>query len=147
MTVEEAIRARVASLSAVTAIAGARVYLDTLPQGVTYPAVLVQLVDDPDRYHLRGPEGLCRARVQVDAYVHEESGVDAYAVVAELAAAINGDGLGRSASGISGWAGGVGSPPFEVTGCLRLDRMRRYDPEELRVLSMRQDYYVWYRRP
>jgi hypothetical protein len=145
VTVEEAIWARVNSLPAVAAIASTRVYLEKLPQSPTYPCVRVQLVDDPQLYHVRGPQGSRRARVQVDAFVQEVSGVDPQARVSALSAAIDGDGLGRDASGLSGFIGGIGSPPFEIQGCFRVDRTRRYDPDELRVLTMSQDYMVTYR--
>jgi hypothetical protein len=145
MTVEEAIRARILMLSAVTAVVGTRVWLDKLPQSPIYPCARVQLIDDPASYHLRGPDGTTRARVQVDAYAKEGAGGDPYGQVTALAAAINGNGLGDSATGLSGWRGVIGSPAFEVTGCFRIDRTRRYDPEELRILTMSQDYYVWYR--
>jgi hypothetical protein len=144
MNVEAAIAARIAAISAVTAIVSGRVYLDLLPQSPTYPAVLVQLVSDPSRYHLRGVVGLKRARVQVDAYAMKTSGVDQYSAAVALADAIDGDGKGTAASGVSGWIGFVGSPPFEIRGCFRTSRLRRYDPDELNLLTMTQDYYVSY---
>ena len=145
MTVEEAVRTRVAAIAAVTALAGARVYLDVLPQSPVYPAVRVQLVDDIDGYHLRGPVGTKTARVQVDAYAREASGADPYAQAKSLAAVIAGDGAVSSATGLSGWKGAIGSPPFTVAGCFRVARTRRYDPAELRVVTMSQDFVVWYR--
>jgi hypothetical protein len=142
MTVEEAIAARVADLAPVIALVSGRVYLEKLPQSVIFPAVLVQLVSDPVQYHLRGVK--YRARVQVDAYAREASGVDAYADVTELAAAIDGDSRGPAASGLSGWKGHVGSPPFVIQGCFRTSRLRRYDPDELNLLTMSIDYMVSY---
>lgn len=144
MTVEEVIVERVAALAPVVAIVGARVFLDRLPNSVTMPAVLVQLVDDLDGFHLRGKNKPQRARVQVDAYAHEESGVDPYAQVVDLAEAIDGDGKGPAATGLSGWTGHVGSPPFVVHSCFRTSRLRRYDPDEVNLLRMSQDYIVTY---
>lgn len=145
MTVEEAVYTRVAALAAVITLAGTRVYLDKLPQSPTYPAIRVQLIDDPASFHLRGPDGLSRARVQVDHYVDEAaSGSDPYAAVEALEAATRGDGKGTEATGLSGWIGSVGSPPFVVRGCFRTNRLRRYDPDELRVLTMSTDYIVWF---
>lgn len=145
MTVEEVVTARVAALAAVVSLAGSRVYLDKLPQSPTFPAVRVQLIDGLAGYHLRGPDGVSKARVQVDAYAHEDSGADPYAAVMALTDAINGDGFGTAATGLSGWKGEVGSPPFIVLGCFRTNRLRRYDPDELRLLTMSQDFMVWYR--
>ena len=131
---------RLLAISSVTAIVGTRVYLDKLPQQATYPVVLVQLVHEPTDYHLRG--GMRdRARVQVDAYVKEGAGSDPYDSVMALADAIHGDDAG---SGLSGWIGAVGgSPPgLEVRGIFRIERMRGYEPEELKLLRQRQDYWV-----
>lgn len=144
MTPEEIIAARVAALPAVIALVDDRVFLDKLPAAVTFPAVRVQLIDDVGGYHLRGKNQPVRARVQVDAYVHETSGSDPYAGVTALADAIDGDGKGPAASGLSGWKGRVGSPPVVVHSCFRTSRLRRYDPDELNLLTMSQDYLVSY---
>jgi hypothetical protein len=141
MTVEEAIRARVESLSAVTAIVGTRVWLDKLPQNPTFPAVLVRLVSDPRGQHLRGPDGLPVARVQVDA-IAKEGSTDVYMVATELEQAIFGDGLGRTASGLFGWVGSIGSPGVEIRGITATARVPRYDPDELTQLVMSRDYFV-----
>lgn len=147
MTVEEAVYARVASLTAVAAIVGARVYLDKTPQDPTYPLVLVYSAGDHRDQHLRGPRGLASARISVEARAHEESGVDAYQVT-DLFDAIEGDGLGPNASGLFGWRGSVGSPGFEIQNCAhRGSRDRFYDSDEQRVLRMTQDYWVTYRVP
>jgi hypothetical protein len=61
--------------------------------------------------------------------------------VLALADAIHGDDAG---SGLSGWLGDIGTPPFRVTAILRIERMRGYEPEELRLLRQRQDYRVHY---
>lgn len=144
MTVEEAICTRVASLTAVIALAGSRVYLDKFPQSPTFPAVRVQLVDDVEDQHLRGPIGTKHARVQIDHCTQESSGTDPYAAAEALAEATKGDGLGTSASGIAGFKGGIGSPAFVIENCRPVMRMRDYDPAELRVVTIRQDYEVAY---
>ncbi len=148
MTVEDAVVARLLSLAAVTALvsatdaAHARVYLDKLPQSPLYPCVRVTLVSEPEDYHLRGGSAMKRARVQVDAFAKEVSGVNPYALADAVATAIHGDEAG---SALSGWIGEIGSPALEVLGCFRVDRRRMYDPDELRVLTMSQDYQVTYR--
>jgi hypothetical protein len=144
VTVEEILADRLAALAPVVALVGSRVFLDKLPGNVGFPAVLVQLVDDLDGYHLRGKNKPQRARVQVDAYVRESSGVDPYAQVVALAEAIDGDGEGPAASGLAGWKGRVGSPPVVIHSCFRTSRLRRYDPDELNLLRMSQDYIVSY---
>lgn len=142
-----AIRDRVAGLSPVTALASSRVYLDQMPQSPQYPCVRVQLVDDLSAYHLRGPNGRGTARVQVDAFSKKASGVDPYQGASDLADAINGNGLGANASGLSGFVGTIGgSPGVEILGCFTIDRRRQFDPDELNVVTVSQDYRVEYQR-
>jgi hypothetical protein len=142
VTVEDAVVDRLLSLSAVTALVSSRVYLDKLPQSPTYPCVRVQQISEPEDYHLRGGSTMKRARIQVDAFAREVSGVNAYALADTVASAIHGDEAG---SGLSGWKGTIGSPAVDVLGAFRVDRRRLYDPDELRVLTMSQDYQVTYR--
>lgn len=143
MTIEQAVITRLASLAAVTALVGTRIYLDRLPKDhATYPAVRVVLVDEVDSPHLRGGGGVRTARVQVDAYAEETSATDPYTAVAGVAAAIHGD---EDGTALSGWAGSIGSPALEVQGCVRVDRRRAYDPDELQVVTMSQDYRITYR--
>lgn len=141
-----AIAERVADLAPVVAIVGARVYLDRLPQSPLYPCVLVQLVDDIRAYHLRGPNGSQTSRVQVDALAKKVSGAYPYQAASDLADAIDGDGRGDGASGLSGFLGTIGgSPGLEILGCFTIDRRRQYDPDELLVVTVSQDYLVWSR--
>lgn len=143
MSPEEAVRARIMTVAAVTAIVDSRVYMHKLPQSPVYPNVLVTLVTPEDtEYHLRGEVGLKKVRVQVDAYARGISGVDPYAMASTLAQAIHGDGEG---SGLSGFSGDIGSPALRIFLITRLSRRPDYDPEELRVLRMSQDYQVIFR--
>lgn len=144
MTVEEGVRARLLMLSTLTALVSTRVYLDKLPQSPTYPCVRVSLVDELGDYHLRGGGLSRRARVQVDVFAREVSGVDPYALAMTVADVIHGDDNG---SGLSGWAGVIGGSPQDLViyGAFRIDRRRSYDPDELRVLTMSQDYQVAFR--
>ena len=139
MTPEEAVCAVLAEFPAVTAIVSDRIYLDKAPQAGIFPLIVVQLASEQTFYHLRGGwRG--PARVQVDQYVQEVG--DAYRTVTDLAAAVNGLDDG---SGLSGWSGEIGSPAFRVSGILRIDRVRKYDPDELRLLRQGQDYMVHFR--
>lgn len=140
MTAEEIVRARLLSMAALTAVVAQRVYLDKLPQSPVYPCVRVTLVSETGGAHLRGADRVKPARVQVDAYAREVSGVDPYALASVVADAVHGDDAG---SGLSGWAGEIGSPASRVQGCQRLERRRYYDPDELRVITVSQDYQVW----
>lgn len=142
MTVEEAVRAILLTLAPLTALVANRIYLEKLPQGPEYPCVRVLLVSDPTAYHLRGEQGTRPSRVQVDAFSREGQGQDPYAKAAAVASAIHGDGAG---SGLSGYRGDIGDPAVTIGGIFRLERRRYYDPDELRVLTMSQDYRVWSR--
>jgi hypothetical protein len=145
VTVEEAVRARILDLAAVTALVSTRVYMLKLPQQPTLPAVRVQLVADNVEQQLRGPDGIRRGRVQVDIYAAEAAG-SPYASVTAVADALDGDGLGTNASGLFGWIGDIGSPALEVLN-VRYAAPRRawYESEEKRQVRMMLDYYVEYR--
>lgn len=145
MTVEQVICDRLLDISALAARVATRVYLEKLPQRPTYPAVVVQLIDDSSRYHLRGEVDGARARVQVDSYAAETAGVNAYESATDVAALVHGDGRGVSSTGLSGWKGARGNPAFEVLACLRVDRRKRYESDELRTICISQDYMVTYR--
>jgi hypothetical protein len=139
VTPEQAVLERVLDIAAVAALIGTRGYLLKLPQGPTLPAVRVQLIDEAGNMHLRGAGGPYRSRVQVDAFAHEASGGDPYAGVTAVAEAIHGDGSG---TGLAGWKGG--SAALTITGAVRIDRMVTYEPDELRLVRVRQDYMVWW---
>lgn len=121
--------------------AGSRVYTMKLPQQLaTWPAVRVQLVDDPMAYHLRG--GLpSKARVQVDCYAPETSGGDPYATVTTLAGQVNGDDAG---SGLSAWTGVVEDVRVDLAE--RIDRRPFYEGGEHRLMRMQFDFWVSYRQ-
>jgi len=139
MTVAAAIRARLLDLAPVTALVSARVYVLRLPQSPALPAVRVQQIDAVDPFHFRGPNGLSRARVQVDSVgdtVAEAEAVDA---------AVYGDGLGSDATGLAGWFGALGSPAFVIDAILPIDVRQLIDPEELNQVRVSRDFFVWHR--
>lgn len=138
MTVEEAILARVSDDVDVAARVGTRVHQLKLPETPTLPAVRVQLIDDPETKHLRGPDGTKAARVQLDAY-EDENAIDPYGSVTEIAAYINAS-LVVEPFVISG------SPTeVRVHCCERKNRRVLYEADELRLIRVFQDYIVWYR--
>lgn len=141
MSPEQAVRERIVELNT---LAGSRVYMLKLPQDPTLPAVRVQLISDPTEYHLRGGITAGVARVQVDTYATESADGDPYDEANDVAAQIHGDDAGSGLSGAQ-WDSAT-SPMFEVTGAFRLDRAVDYDPNERRLVRVRQDYQVHYRR-
>lgn len=142
MTVEDVVLARLLSLTTLTAMTSTRMYLGKLPQSPTYPAVKVFAVDDIGEGHLRGGGGVLTARIQVDCYAREVSGVNPKALANAVSDAVRGPGDGTA---LDGWVEAVGSPVFWVLGCLFADRHEGYDETELRVYTVSQDFMVSYR--
>lgn len=144
MTVEEAVRARVMAIAAVTALVSTRVYLLKLKPGTLATAIRIQQISEGTRYSHDGRDRVVGARVQVDAFAPEASGVDTYATVTQIAAAIHGDGARVGATGLDAFQGGIGSPAFQIRAVRRLNRTTGYDAEELRLVRCQQDYAVDY---
>lgn len=142
MTVEEGVCARLETIGALTALVGTRIYQLILPQNPTLPAVRVQVIGEVSTYSHDGRARVLMARVQVDAYAAEASGVDPYAQASVVADAIQGDGQRTTASGLDGYQGDLGSPAFRIRGVQRVDRSVSYEAEELRLVRVRQDYQV-----
>lgn len=135
MSPEVAVARYLATVDGVTDLVGTRIWQLKLPQTPRLPALRVQLIDEPIDYHLRGPSGAERARVQVDAY-GSESGSDPYGSVVAVADAVD--------AALSGQVFTLGSPEeIRVTGVMRVSRQVLYESEELRVLRVMQDYIVW----
>lgn len=146
MTPVEALRARLLSLSPVTALVSTRVHSLVLRQSPTLPSVKLQQIGNVEFMHLRGSSRVCRARVQVDVYV-DASQSNPYATAHAVMSAIHGDGQYTSATGLNGWRGDIGSPAFEVTGILPDQAGARdgYEVEgALRMVTVSRDYLVWF---
>lgn len=142
MTVEGAIIARLKSLSTVTALVSTRVWMLKLPQKPTLRAIRVQLISESTTYSHDGRDRVVTSRVQVDSYAQESSGSDPYAGATEVADAVYGDGSRTAATGLDGYQGDIGSPPFRIRSIQRASRTSEYEPGELRLVKIRQDYMV-----
>ncbi len=141
MTIEEGIASLLATLSSVTTLVGTRIRVLRLAQSETYPVIRVNRISEVQEMHLRGAINLFSARVQVDSFSREASGVDAYAQARNVDAAVHGDGAG---SGLCGYHGTVGgSPGLRIQGMFP-DGVQppSYDPDELRVVRISRDYIV-----
>jgi hypothetical protein len=134
VTPEEAVLDRLLAVSAVTALVSTRIYQLVLPEHSAFPAIRVQLVDEPENYHLRGNDALTFARVQVDSYARNVSGGDPYLSAVTIADAVN------DALTVEGW--GVGSPPRNVAGVFRILRRAMFESEDLQIVRVWQDYRV-----
>jgi Protein of unknown function (DUF3168) len=140
---EEAVRARLLAVPAVTAIVGTRVWLVMVEQSPVTPFVRVQQISQiDDGQNLRGGGGSRGwARVQVDAITDVDDPGNAYTVGRQLTDAIHGDGRGDSATGLLGWRGV--SAGLRVTGIFSiLDAVAEFEPDELQQLRLRRDYQV-----
>lgn len=65
---EELIRERLLSSSAVTALAGMRVDFGGNPQGTANPRVCLWTISDAEGLTIEGPDGFSQGRVQADCY-------------------------------------------------------------------------------
>lgn len=133
MSAEVAVVGRLFDEAAVAALVGGRVYQLVLPPGGTLPAIRVQLIDDQQTKHLRGPNGLTAARVQVDAFDKEASGADPYVSVSNVAEAVN------DALVFEPFA--VGS--IRVQCATRVDKRAMHEADELNQVRILQDFIVW----
>ena len=64
------LRSHLLSQSAVTAAVGQRVYVSAVPQGESFPAVVLHTVSETHDYALGEPTGVVRTRVQIDSLGH-----------------------------------------------------------------------------
>lgn len=146
MTGADIVRMRLAAITAVTAIVGARIYGLELPQAPTFPAILVSSVARvPETLHLRGTTGVIVDRVQVDCYI-ANSNADPLGAARALSDAAYGGFLAGAATGLVGWRGSIGSP--ETTVDLiepAFGPVELYVPEEKRQTIVTRDYYVHFR--
>lgn len=136
MTITNAVCRRLRDDAGVSAFVASRVYQLKLPQQPTLPAIRVQLVSEPAVYHLRGVTNAYQAVVQVDAFANEYDVLrpDPYDTVQQLSDAIE--------SCLSGarWH----EAPLTVVGAFRLSRQPLYDPDELRLARLMQEYRMTY---
>ena len=66
---EKAFRAILTTDTAVKALVPAsRINWGTHPQGASFPAIVLNVISDAEDYHMSGPNGLFRGRVQADCY-------------------------------------------------------------------------------
>ena len=148
MTIEQAVYERLSDLSALVALVSTRIYQLVLRQNRVLPAVRMAVIPGMQGQHLRGPDGLWRTRVQIDAYAKEADGIAWYSQAAAVAAAVRGDGLGSNATGLWGWIGESGGSPAEI-GVQNVELthsgMPEYEAGEEHRVRIRQEYVVVWR--
>lgn len=130
-------RLRLLGVAALTALVSTRVYAGILPQSVTLPAVLVEVVGGFQDGHLRGGNALRMTRIQVTAIALTRA--QAVAIHEALA----GDDAG---SALSYWRGGIGSPAVQVSLCEPVgDPREEYVAGELKQFRRQQDFRMFHR--
>lgn len=150
MTIEQAIRERLLSLVPVTTVFSTRIYMLSLRQNATLPAVRVQKIGgDRVMQHLRGGINLLESRIQVDLFFSEQAAANPYAEAMAAADAVHGDGLGTNATGLWGFIGDLGGSP----ATLRVRNIQRalgpepsFEGEERRLVRVQQDFMTLWSR-
>jgi hypothetical protein len=134
--ISAAIRAILLADPAVSAaVGGVRVYPGILPQGVTLPSIVQNLITEAIGYHMQGDDGLIRSRMQIDAW----------ALTRDLAVSL----ANLSFETLSGYSGivtfGTNSPQISmVIGGVFHDQGRDdYDPTT-KMFVRRRDYFFWH---
>lgn len=136
MTVIEGLRAFLLANQAIATRVATRVYPLRLPQKATMPAIVLTRIDEIGEAHLRGPNALARARIQLDAWA---STFDAAVALGDLCA--------QRLDGFQGTWSDAGSPPSEirVQAILQDDARDLFEEEILGGLCRQStDYLVLY---
>lgn len=140
MDLSTAIRARLLTITAVTALVNARVWTGPVwPQnpGPTLPALKVLDVVSIETPQLKGSSGLLQALIQLDILASSR----ASALTVE--AAIRGDGAG---SALDFWSGQVGSPPLVISTVLPDGRSEDFVPSPNDEWRIMREYRVSFAR-
>ncbi len=74
MTVIEGLRSFLLAQTSIGALVSERVYPLRLPQKAVLPAIVLTRITEINDAHLRGPNDLARARIQVDAWAQTFDG-------------------------------------------------------------------------
>lgn len=124
----EALYSRLQAVPAVTNLVGTRAYPVRLPQGVTYPALRYDTIDEQRESALDSDMGLVRSRVQIDSFAAT------YLAAKQLATAVRG-GLQRVAWTQAG---------VECLDAL-LEAVQDGYEADVDVYRVRHDFLFWYR--
>lgn len=133
MRVEKAVSIHLKADAGVSALVGNRVWQLKVRQGSAWPAVLVQLIDEPKEYHLRGEVDLTRARVQADCYGSEEVRPNPYDAILDVAEAVT--------VALSGKRFVVGDRL--VNHSTRESFRPFFEPDEQKLIRVSMDFYVY----
>ncbi|RJP54169.1 MAG: DUF3168 domain-containing protein [Anaerolineaceae bacterium] len=118
-----------------TAVGGSRIYPDILPQGVTLPSVVTNLITELTDYHMQGASGLAQVRIQVDCWaLTQDIAVDLANKVKDVLSAFAGTVLYGSSSP---------QTSIVIQGIFADQGRDDYDSVS-KLFTRRRDYFVWY---
>lgn len=132
------------TLPALVALVGTRVHSVKYPQSPLYPAIRVSRSGQPDRdYTHDGDSGIIVSRYLIEVSDSEQTAVDNDPLTSALAVA-NLLSAKPVDSGFSGFKGLLGVAPNQllIGGMWLQSQFEIYDPDELRVLRVVQDWRV-----
>lgn len=117
------------------AVGAARIYPGILPQGITLPSIVQNLISEQIDYHMGGDDGLVSARVQIDSWALTQ---DAAVLLANLVF-----------DALSGYSGTVvyGSNSPQDTMVIRAvfhDQGRDDYDSTAKMFVRHRDYLFWY---
>ena len=95
--------AKLAAMPAVTAIVGAKRYPMVVPQGVKYPALCFQVLENSPENSADGATKTFHCVLRLAAISPTSEGLQAYTACWRLAATCIGDSDPTAPSGVSGW--------------------------------------------
>lgn len=108
-------------------VGGERVYPVVLPQGVTDPSIVYNLITETNDHHMQGASGLVMIRMQIDAYAQTHD------AAAELALLIK--------EALDGYSGLMGS--VTVQGVFA-DTARTDYQDDVKLHRVSRDYLIHY---
>lgn len=121
-----------------------RIHMLVAPQDPVIPVAVLQLISNVSQYHARGENRSQFARVQLKVYAGRHSGADAYRDADAFAERIHGDGAGSCLSGFRGQVGGSPGGLF-IESIQAIEKRGLYEPDELQLVGIVRDYFVYYR--
>lgn len=118
--------------SAIAAAVTTRVYPVKMPQGITQASLVYNLISEVGDVHNAGPDGLCQARIQVDAYATSADAAMALALAVK----------GR----LFGYRGtmGSGGSAVEVQGVFLGGSSRTEFDDAAGLHRVSRDFVVWF---
>lgn len=129
--IRPALRAFLLADPAIKDLVGERIFPTLLPQGQPTPAIVIRSISGEGDYHMQGPSGLVRPRLQVDGWGRDP----------DKAAAVSNAVHAR----LDGYAGPMtfGAETIDVQGAFCRNELEDYDGES-KLYRKARDYQIAY---